>query len=403
MRKHLGSRLARPFGNERGVGVVIVALALVALAGMAALAIDVGMLLTARTEAQRAADAGAMAGAGMLIAAPGDDAAARAEAQKFATMNAVIGITPSVLDEDVEILPAEDKIRVTVRNEASRGNPIPTFFARVFGISTVDVGAVAAAQVSGAGAADCLLPIALPDEWLDNGNEMWDDPPIDTYIPWPDPGYTGYGEDDIGLQLEIKTFETEDPNAPAYCQTSEAFDACNVFGDDRWKCWWRETTPNQGGGGGVDALDPLIRSCSSEQREIGETIYAASGSGNKQELVQEAFADVVDSDPTAYWDEVAGCVARPGDGCITDSNRIRRLPLIDPNSVIPDPVDGANTEATITNFAAVFIEKVSCSSNVGHKVGPAGRWNVYVRFMGFTGGNAIDRDDALLKTIQLVE
>ena len=402
MQKLVFSALARSLSDERGITAVIVALSLIALMGIAALAIDVGMLLTARTEAQRAADAGAMAGAGMLISAPGDDAAARNEAQDFATMNAVIGITPSVLDEDVEII-AGDRLRVSVRNTAERGNPIPTFFARVFNINAVDVGAVAAAEISGAGAADCLLPVALPDEWIDNGNEMWDPPPVDTYIPWPEPGYTGYGEDDIGRQIEIKTFETEDPNAPAFCQTSEAFDACNVFGDDRWKCWWRETPPNQGGGGGVETLDPLIRSCSTEVMELGETIYAASGSGNKQSLVQEAFADVVDSDPTAYWDESAGCAARPGEGCITSSPRMRRLPLIDPNSVIPDPIDGARTEATITNFGGVFIEKVSCSSNVGHKVGPAGRWNVYVRFMGFTGGNAIDRDDALLKTIRLVE
>ena len=49
--------------NERGVTIVLVAFSLLALLGMAALAIDIATLYVAHGEAQRAADAAALAGA----------------------------------------------------------------------------------------------------------------------------------------------------------------------------------------------------------------------------------------------------------------------------------------------------------------------------------------------------
>ena len=50
-------------GNNRGQVLVILALGILALLGVAALAIDVGFLYTVRNELQRSADAGALAGA----------------------------------------------------------------------------------------------------------------------------------------------------------------------------------------------------------------------------------------------------------------------------------------------------------------------------------------------------
>src|SRR5882672_9874435 len=53
--------------RERGQTIVLVAIALVSLLGMAALAIDVTTLYVARTEMQRAADAAALAGAKAFV------------------------------------------------------------------------------------------------------------------------------------------------------------------------------------------------------------------------------------------------------------------------------------------------------------------------------------------------
>src|SRR5712692_10818918 len=52
---------------ERGQTIVLVAVALVSLLGMAALAIDVVTLYVARSEMQRAADAAALAGAKAFV------------------------------------------------------------------------------------------------------------------------------------------------------------------------------------------------------------------------------------------------------------------------------------------------------------------------------------------------
>ena len=57
--------------QERGVTLALAALSLMALLGVAALAIDLSMLMDARAEAQRAADATALAGANAFRDYPG--------------------------------------------------------------------------------------------------------------------------------------------------------------------------------------------------------------------------------------------------------------------------------------------------------------------------------------------
>ncbi len=54
--------------NERGYIIVTTAMLLVVFLGFGALAIDVGLLYSARTSAQRAADAAALAGAFTFVA-----------------------------------------------------------------------------------------------------------------------------------------------------------------------------------------------------------------------------------------------------------------------------------------------------------------------------------------------
>src|ERR1700756_181961 len=58
----------RPQG-EQGITILLVAVAIVGILAMAALAIDIASLYVAHGEAQRAADAGALAGAQVLVAA----------------------------------------------------------------------------------------------------------------------------------------------------------------------------------------------------------------------------------------------------------------------------------------------------------------------------------------------
>ena len=63
--------------GQRGSVLIVVASAMLALTSVVALAIDVGLMTTARVEAQRAADSAALAGAGAFIASPGNGGLAR--------------------------------------------------------------------------------------------------------------------------------------------------------------------------------------------------------------------------------------------------------------------------------------------------------------------------------------
>jgi hypothetical protein len=175
--------------RERGATIVFVALALTALLSVVALAVDVGMLLTAKTEAQRTADVAAMAGAGTLLFSPDDDGPARSEADKFGDMNKIQGVADIDPTDDVDV--DLDNFTVTVRahRDQVRGGPVATWFAQVFGVDAVNVGADATARIVPAGAATCLKPFSIYDRFDSNdGNDTFDEG-VDVY----DPHLTGYG------------------------------------------------------------------------------------------------------------------------------------------------------------------------------------------------------------------
>ncbi len=76
--------LRRTGDEERGVALVLVAASIVTLFGMAALTLDVGILLQERRSLQNAADSAALAGARHL---PGDPTQAVVEAERFLLAN----------------------------------------------------------------------------------------------------------------------------------------------------------------------------------------------------------------------------------------------------------------------------------------------------------------------------
>ncbi len=87
----LGKQLQKPRRNkERGATLIYVALSLFVLMGMGALAIDLVTLYAARSEAQRAADAAALAGAKQFIDSGFTSGlVSQATAQTLATQDAI--------------------------------------------------------------------------------------------------------------------------------------------------------------------------------------------------------------------------------------------------------------------------------------------------------------------------
>ena len=128
----------KPASKRRGSVITLIAVFSVALLGMVAFAIDLGYVATVDTELQRATDAGALAGAGMLVNGTQE---AEAVVRDYVKQN-LVGAT-TVTDNDIVVefgqwddtaktftlggtLPSA--VRVTVNRPDQ-----PLFFARIFG------------------------------------------------------------------------------------------------------------------------------------------------------------------------------------------------------------------------------------------------------------------------------
>jgi hypothetical protein len=175
--------LLKTVQNRRGATAVIVAICLVMLIGFAALAIDVGFLYSTRNELQNVADAAALAGAGYLGSEYGKLSYADQQERNFtfdevagvvkavAIKNKAAGVSISISDGDIVIgnwthdeatdewhvetkyedgkIKTPDAVRVTARRKDGINGAISTFFARIFKIFDVNVGAVATAALTG--------------------------------------------------------------------------------------------------------------------------------------------------------------------------------------------------------------------------------------------------------------
>lgn len=152
--------------RARGVTAVAFALMLSVLTGAAALALDYGILLTAKNSAQNAADAAALAGAyTFLNPAAAQPAAAQRDAEAVAASNTVLGQAVSLTATNISVDTANQRVTVTVPRTGANG--IPAFFSALFGIVRFDVlaNATAEASTSPSGSAD-LKPIFAPNTIL---------------------------------------------------------------------------------------------------------------------------------------------------------------------------------------------------------------------------------------------
>ena len=139
--------------RESGQALVLAAAAMVLILGMAAMTIDVGMLLQERRDLQNAADAAALAGVQGLPASPAD---AIADATAWAEKNGIgagelEGVTVSTTYAD------DDTVTVQVERD------VPWLFARVLGRGSDTVHAHAVARVGSPAWAENVMPWALKE------------------------------------------------------------------------------------------------------------------------------------------------------------------------------------------------------------------------------------------------
>lgn len=341
--------------DERGMTLVMVATGMVAFLSATMLAVDVGMLMVARTEAQNAADAGALAGAVALGFDDYDDrtaggpAVSNAIAAGSAADNGVMNAQASVLAEDVTF-PTVNQVRVRVQRSGVRGNPVSTFIAPMFGIDTVDVGAVATAEVSPANAMTCVKPFTVPDKWIERQTPPWDpsdtfdlydkkgDPLADPdiYVPIGQTGYTGYSAvADRGALVTLKAGTGTNITPSFYFPYSI------------------------GGVSGASEYEWNIVNCNTTLMDFDDLLMAEPG--NMSGPTRSGIERLIDKDPLARWDSYENRVI----STMHPSPRVVAIPLFDPVYYETGKQNGRNADLKVVNYMGFFIEEMQGNDVVG--------------------------------------
>lgn len=354
--RHLGR-------DERGMTLAFIALGLTAMLAASTLAVDVGMFMTARSQAQNAADAGALAGATALAFNDFDDRSVGGPAVQgainTATENAVMGqivnVTPSDVAFPVGPSGVSNRVKVSVYRTAARSNPVSTLLGSMFGVTAIDIMATATAEASPSNAMTCVKPFTIPDRWVERGDPSWTPDSAferydkqgnllsnpDEYIPPGQPGYKGYDATrDKGLELMIRA-GTGNNVSPSF--------------------YWSWAMP---GGTGADYYRENIAGCNSTIVHFGDIMTPEPG--NMVGPTMQGVDDLIALDPDARWDDAEGKVVSPHG---SRSPRIFPIPLYDPEFYQSGVTTGRNVTLRVANWIGFFVER-RAGNNVYGRITP---------------------------------
>jgi putative Flp pilus-assembly TadE/G-like protein len=350
--------LTRLHRDERGMSLVFVATGLMAFLAATTLAIDVGMFMTARSQAQTSADSAALAGA---IALGFDDYTNRSSAGpavqnalEAARRNTVVRQPVNVTPADVTFPTgpggADNRVHVSVYRTQGRGNAVPTLMGRYFGVASANISAEATAEAARAGAARCVKPFTIPDRWIERQTGSWD--PGDTfnmydnhnnllanpdvYIGPSSSSYTGYNANrDKGMQLMIRAGTGNNINPSFYFSIAI------------------------GGITGGSEYDWNIANCNTTVMQINDLMLQEPG--NMVGPTTSGMDLLIARDPNAYWDTTRNQVVSN----FHPSPRVTILPVFDPVYYATGVTQGRYADLKITNFIGFFIESRSGNSVYG--------------------------------------
>lgn len=414
--------------GQKGATLVLVALCIFMLMGMAALTIDYGMIKAVKAEAQRAVDAAALAGASAFIEADpllDDSAIAVMRADSMSARHTVRRIPIDTTAEiDIAVFLADQKVRVDFTRTG-----IPVWFANVFGINSMGITAHAVAHVEETSKAACVMPIAIPDIWQNNdvAGSKANDPPEELVTdglwnfvdnPGGNPGVLdsrerelwefdlgtdvydqrlyGYGSsyrnglggsdpflhkiDDYGRQVTLMTLAPQDGTVSSNYYTwgyttNEANSATAVAN--------RITTPN----------------C--QIATIGGDGYEVpAGDGAEVGPISRAWNTRIGYDNDglgAKWNDNTNTVdgSKYGSNWFTDSPRVVIVALYSPVAEMTGPSDN---RLVFNNFAKVWLDQRPCTGDVC-------KAPITARFLGFVGGpgGGAVTTGTLIKHLQLIE
>ncbi|HEY5619877.1 MAG TPA: pilus assembly protein TadG-related protein [Vicinamibacterales bacterium] len=341
------TRLHHLRDDERGASLLYITVGFLSFFAATTLAIDVGMLMTGRSQSQNAADAGALAGAIALALDDWDDRTPTGPAVQAAVNtaleNQVIGDPVAVEESDVTfpVAPSGEanRVRVAVYRTQERNNPLSTFIAAVFGMDSADVSARATAHAAPANAMTCVRPFTIPDRWTEKNI-----PANDTFDR-----YDSKGE--------------EIPNADEYVQGQNSYD---MYGADKgtplvlragtgnniaptfYYSW--NMPGNESGVIGADWYEENIRACNQAVFTNGAEMIQEPG--NMVGPTVAGVENLIAQDPTAYWDDDTNSVKSP----LGRSPRIFPIPLYDPDFFQSGKMTGRNATLQMVGWIGFFVE-----------------------------------------------
>lgn len=171
--------------NESGVSIIVIAVAMIFVLAMAGLGIDLASLYVGRSEAQRSADAAALAGAeafvsgGCATGSTGNGLTAncmtmaKERAITVGDENLIQGQSPEIASSDISFpnqTSSDPQIQVIAGrgtyNGADHGNALPTFFMKIFGINTASVSAKATAEAFNPSGSTMSIGSTCVKPWL---------------------------------------------------------------------------------------------------------------------------------------------------------------------------------------------------------------------------------------------
>ena len=400
MRLH--PRLRKLAKEEEGFSLVFVGLGFMAFLAVSMLAIDVGMLMTARAQAQNSADAAALAGATALAYDNWDNRTATGPAVTYAiaggqanqVMSANVAIGPDDISFPNDPVSGDaNRVHAIVYRDAAHGNPVSTLIAKYFGISTADIVAAATAEAAAANAMTCVKPFTIPDRWVEHQTAPWDStdtfdrykkqggsmvviPSPDVYEPMyqsdgrtPNPNYSGYNtEQNRGMQLVLRA-STGTNIQPSFFFSLAMTD--DTGGDDyRWN----------------------IANCNHSIYHVGDPLVQEPG--DKAGPTVQGIADLIAKDPGAYWESSPCNCVKNSAFPERKSPRIFPIPLYDPDYYDYGHQTGRVASLVTANWIGYFVERIQGSSDIYGRIIPIGG----IRDKTSPNGTA-----SMPKTIRLVQ
>ncbi|QGY40646.1 hypothetical protein GM415_11100 [Pseudodesulfovibrio cashew] len=361
MKSFLRTHISHLVSDRSGVASVLVALAMTAMLGLTALAVDLGQIHLKRGALQTAADAGALAGANSLLAEGDDFATLRTIVTAYATKNLVQEDIPNlaITDNDITFLrdgvPTNyepNQVEVAVTLSAARGNPLQLYFGKLLGVPTADVRAVSRAGIVGICSSKCVKPFVVPTkfEWDDQaapGTKYYENGTMDVenQAEVDSVNILGYDQSDVGTQIIIK------PGDPSLAIVPGQYNLVDLPPANR-------ATPITGAAAVAENIAGCTGSNSLYPVGPGDTLQLEPG--NSAGPVKAGTNSLIGEDPYAYWDTSTNSVEGSVYNDPLDSPRVAIMAFYDPRY---PPVSGRN-DIIVYELGAFFIESVDSTGNV---------------------------------------